>query len=216
MSFQVCATCSGSFPEYISSIEASIIMKHGHSRKDKLKLNLQQPSDGDSSLSSLGSLPEATSVTKHFIDELPSQRRLTTHLAASTASVQASSSVVPLRRDSSALPTRPPSVRSSRTCPHCQRPFTNAWAIPKHVSVSFTGACNWDEKVPFIWFFLFTNCFYRFQCLVIFLYDRGFMTEAVNFIVPSVLLRRGQKNASMPMTEQLIVPVHTAEKYFCF
>lgn len=85
--------------------------------------------DGESSLSSLGSLPETTSVAKHFVEDLPSQRRFTTHLTASS-SIQSQQS-----QRTSQRPSTKTESASSRSCPHCRKRFTNSWAIPKHVSV---------------------------------------------------------------------------------
>lgn len=134
-------------------------MKHGSSRKERTRIAFQpQQSDGDSSLSSLGSLPEATTVTKHFIDDFPSQRRFTAHMnhvgSASSANVSMQHITPPTTSHEApaSSQSRSSSSRQSRTCPHCQRRFTNAWAIPKHVSVRFSFNSNVQSmtKEPYI------------------------------------------------------------------
>lgn len=117
-------------------------MKQNSSKKlnrdSRRKANLPQVNnDGDSSLSSLGSLPEATSVSTHFVaEDLPSQRRFTTHLTQSAPMQN------PAKQPNEPSSSSRNSRQINRNCPHCQRRFTNAWAIPKHVSVSFVLHIN--------------------------------------------------------------------------
>lgn len=104
--------------------------KHNPTRDEK-KAVVQSE---NSSLSSLGSLPEAKSVVLHFNNDHGSQRRITTHLGGSSshASVRMTEESKKHTGESKSHET------GSRSCPHCRKLFANAFAVPKHISVSLS------------------------------------------------------------------------------
>lgn len=90
-----------------------------HSRNEQLQ-------EGDSSLSSLGSLPEVQSVASQFVNDCPSRARLTTHDVGSSSQHQKINRVTDSRKTDK---------RPRRTCPHCRKSFSNAWSVSKHIEV---------------------------------------------------------------------------------
>lgn len=146
------AVCESS---YCSHYKFIIIMDHGrrdgrHRKHSSRKQDRKAQGDDDnSSLSSLGSLPEATSVVLQFNDDLPSQRRLTTHLgnagshtsSHSHSHSHSHSQTLSRLKDSrsrvsaASSSAHHSSSSSSKTCPHCNKSFANAFAVPKHIAV---------------------------------------------------------------------------------
>lgn len=112
--------------------------KQSRSKRKERAVTRQQPAhqeNDNSSLSSLGSLPEAKSVVLQFNNEFTSQRRLTTHLPGSSAEHSKSAREMFAQKAHSRR-----AASSSKACPHCKKVFANAFAVPKHISVrpSFT------------------------------------------------------------------------------
>lgn len=128
-------------------------MEHGrrdgrHRKHSSRKQEKKAQDDDNSSLSSLGSLPEATSVVLQFNDDLPSQRRLTTHLGNTSSHTSSHSQSHQThsqtfsrlkesrsRLTSSSSSSQHASSSSSKICPHCKKSFANAFAVPKHIAV---------------------------------------------------------------------------------
>ena len=81
--------------------------------------------DDNSSVSSLGSLPEADYVAQHFEQPKLTRQRTTG----------------PERRNRGGRGGRKGGdsrAPGQHHCPHCTKTFQNSWAVPKHVSVSYT------------------------------------------------------------------------------
>lgn len=126
---------------FTASMETS--RKNGDSKKSsRSERGRTRPSESsreeESSISSLGSFMEAESVARAF----------------------ASSSHPPLQSAAPASSSRHSSVASQSTakedfgsvednvdkqCPHCKKFFSNSWAVPKHVLVSFIISCSFPQ-----------------------------------------------------------------------
>lgn len=100
--------------------------KFGSLAKLSKHSQIEQTHEGDSSLSSLGSLPEVQSVASLFVNDNASRSRLTTHEKGSSSQHQNVQLVRELRKSDK---------RPRRICPHCRKTFSNAWSVSKHIEV---------------------------------------------------------------------------------
>lgn len=96
--------------------------------------NFLDPCREQNSLSSLGSLPDASSVMKHFQNDDDSFHRMTV-ASAGPSTVQ---SMAQSERNSIKQKRLPKRIIRCHACPHCDKQFVNSWAIPKHISVRKT------------------------------------------------------------------------------
>lgn len=102
----------------------------------------------DSDLSSLGPLPDTADVTRQFSEQSEEKQR--TDSSSSRAGRthrqfgEGSSTGISNTQISFELETRPSLDIEERNalkiCPHCNKTFTNAWAVPKHISVCFKSS----------------------------------------------------------------------------
>lgn len=87
----------------------------------------------ESSVSSLGSFAEADMVAQQFSPDRLSRQQT---IAVDSPSFGASSSRGQRRKQSYNV-AGDPSGANQKHCPHCKKQFSNPWAVPKHVLVSY-------------------------------------------------------------------------------